>query len=183
MSVNIVNVDGKCITRVMRNIADFLAKSCCKVESEGNEMEGEDVCGLGRSTPSPSEDGWGPSLQELQTMIETLKESHAQEIQNYRTEVTDTFVTLEVELRGECEELRKKVTELEVDATSLSEKVKSLEEENDTLEDVIGGLSSDILLNAREIENLKLLGTGGPRAPKVLGTAGEDVSDDDESEV
>ena len=89
MSVNIINVDGKCITRVMRDFADFLAQSCCKAESnqhrqpsleslEGEEgvapsvpgvrstlcgdgMEGEDVCGLGRRTSFfHTEEGWGP---------------------------------------------------------------------------------------------------------------------------
>lgn len=70
MSVNIINVDEKCITRVIRDFADFLAQSFCKAESshhhhqpsleslEGEEgvcgdgMEGEDVCGLGRRRPS-----------------------------------------------------------------------------------------------------------------------------------
>ena len=167
MSVNIINVDGKCITRVMRDFADFLAQSCCKAESshrrqpsleslEGEEgvapsvpevrstlcgdgMEGEDVCGLGRRTSFfHTEEGWGPDLTELQTMIETFKVSHDLEIEAV---VTSTAQEIEA-VMGECKQLQERMTQLEV--------------KNATLEDVIAGLSSDILLNSREMESLKL---------------------------
>ena len=175
MSVNIINVDGKCITRVMRDFADFLATTCCRVEKTHDEMEEEDVapsvpgdrrslCGLG--TTDPSEDEWGPDLKELQNMIEALKASHAQEIENLKTEVMDTFVNLEVQWTGDSEEIKRSITEIksrmvEVDLERLrnekvlSKKVNTLEEKRTNLEDVIGGLSSDILLNSDEIGNLK----------------------------
>ena len=156
MSVSIINVDGKCITRVMRDFADFLAQSCCKAESshhrqpsleslEGEEgvcgegMEGEDVCGLGRRTSFfHTEEGWGPDLTELQTMIETFKVSHDLEIEAI---LTSTAQETEA-VMDECERLRERITQLEV--------------KNAALEDVIAGLSSDILLNSREMESLKL---------------------------
>ena len=173
MSVNIINVDGKCITRVMRDFADFLAKSCCKAEGEGKVpgvrstvcsegMEGEDVCGLGRSASFfPSEDGWGPDLKELQTMIETLKVSHDLEIEAVVTSNAQEIEALKTEVMGECERLGEMITELE--------------NQNANLEDVISGLASDVLLNNKEIESLKL----------HLTEKDEDVEDesDDETEV
>ena len=151
----------------MRDFADFLATTCCRVEKTHDEMEGEDVCGLGTTIPvDPSEDGWGPDLKELQNMIEALKASHTQEIENLKTEVMNTFVNLEVQWTGDSEEIKRSITEIksrmvEVDLERLrnekvlSKKVNTLEEKRTNLEDVIGGLSSDILLNSDEIGNLK----------------------------
>ena len=71
-------------------------------------------------------------------MIETFKVSHDLEI---KAIVTSTAQEIET-VMGECEQLRERMTQLEV--------------KNTTLEDVIAGLSSDILLNSREMESLKL---------------------------
>ena len=173
MSVNIINVDGKCITRVMRDFADFLAQSCCKAESsshhrqpsleslEGEEgvsgdgMEGEDVCGLGRRTSFfHTEEGWGPDLTELQTMIETFKVSHDLEIEAIVTSHDQEIEALKAEFMGVCEELRKELEEMRDASTNLME--------------VVGDLSKDILLDNKEIESLKL----------YLTEEDEDVEDD-----
>ena len=42
------------------------------------------------------------------------------------------------------------------DVTSLSKKVRTIEEKHTNLEGVVGYLSSDVLLNSDEMENLKV---------------------------
>ena len=124
-------------------------------------MEGEDVCGLGRS--ASSEEGWGPDLMELQTMIETFKVSHDLEIEAIVTSHDQEIEALKADFMGVCEELRKRVTELE-----------EMRDASTNLMEVVGDLSKDILLNNKEIESLKL----------YLTEEDEDVEDeDDETEV
>ena len=127
-------------------------------------MEGEDVCGLGRRTSFfHTEEGWGPDLTELQTMIETFKVSHDLEIEAIVTSNAQEIEILKTEVMGECEQLRKELEEMRDASTTLME--------------VVGDLSKDILLNNKEIESLKLYLT-----EKDEGVEGEDESDD-ETEV
>ena len=172
MSVNIINLDEKCLTAAMRNFVALLCKPCTPRANE-NEMEGgmtsEDVCETGRPQ-SKSIDELEIRINEQEERLHVLRD----EISNFKTEVMNTFVKMEltnanylVEQEERLNVVDNRVSELEdIERLDLgdfesfaNEKLKLNEDAHRSrignLEDVVGGLSRDVLLNNSEIERLK----------------------------